>query len=240
MAAEGIMRREETGPRAPGRHSRRLLVPVLSGLVVAALGAGFVVYALWPRWPEALPAPDAPHVPIVIAGETFHVPPAAIRIKLQRRPGPQERIDLVYTWPALAPPASAPNGGAAMASDRLFVTITPNDGAAEPVERLRTIYLRYAATEPSFAPDGLSVIAFRAGTPYQGEDIVYDESAPERFVARCSRSTNPLAPAACLLERFVGHANVTVRFPRAWLADWRALASGLDRLIAELRPKPAG
>jgi NhaP-type Na+/H+ or K+/H+ antiporter len=53
MAAEGIMRREETGSRAPARHSRRLLVPVLSGLVLAALGAGFVVYALWPRWPAA-------------------------------------------------------------------------------------------------------------------------------------------------------------------------------------------
>jgi hypothetical protein len=112
--------------------------------------------------------------------------------------------------------------------------------AAEPAERLRTIYLRYAASEPSFAPEGLALVAFRAGTPYEGEDLVYDESAPERFVARCSRSTSTLTPAACLLERFVGQANVTVRFPREWLADWRALANGLDRLIAELRPKPGG
>ncbi|MGZ9104034.1 MAG: hypothetical protein ACXW3Y_14355 [Rhodoplanes sp.] len=81
---------------------------------------------------------------------------------------------------------------------------------------------------------------WRAPVPIRAKTLVYDESAPERFVARCSRSTNTLAPAACLLERFVGHANVTVRFPRAWLADWRALASGLDPLVAELRPKPAG
>ena len=82
--------------------------------------------------------------------------------------------------------------------------------------------------------------AFRDGTPYQGEDLVYDESAPGHFVARCTRSANPLAPASCLLERFVGQASVTVRFPRERLADWRAFANGLDRLIAELHPKRAG
>ncbi|MFY9624931.1 MAG: hypothetical protein WAL40_03620 [Rhodoplanes sp.] len=240
MAAEGVRRGEATGARRRAGYARRLLLPVLSALAVAGLAIGFVVYALWPRWPEAAPAADAPHLPIVIAGETFQVPPAAVRRKVQRRPGPQERVDLVFTWPALAPPAPSDDKTAVTRPERLFVSIAARDGAAEPAERLRTIYLRYAAAEPSNAPEGLTVTAFRDGTPYQGEDLVYDESAPEHFVARCTRSAIPLAPASCLLERFVGKVNVTVRFPREWLADWRAFASGLDRLIAELHPKRAG
>jgi len=37
------------------------------------------------------------------SGVAFNVPPAAIRIAAQRQPGTQERIDLVYLWPSLAP-----------------------------------------------------------------------------------------------------------------------------------------
>jgi hypothetical protein len=142
MAAAGMKRGQATRPPVQRRSGRRLLLAVVSGIVLAGIGVGFVVYALWPRWPEAAPAADAPHLPIVIAGETFNVPPAAIRAKVQRRPGPQERIDLVFTWPALAPPAPAPNNGLATAapSDRVFVSIAPRDGTAEPAERLRTIY----------------------------------------------------------------------------------------------------
>jgi hypothetical protein len=240
MAAEGVRRGDARGARAPARSAWRLLVAVVSTVAVAAMGIAFVVYALWPRWPEAAPATDAPHLPIVIAGETFQVPPAAIRRKVQRRPGPQERIDLVFAWPALAPPVSSDDKTAVAQPEQLFVTIATRGGAADPAERLHTIYLRYAVGEPANASDGLTVSAFRDGTPYEGEDLVYDKSVPEHFIARCSRSTNPLTPASCLLERFVGQASVTARFPREWLADWRGFASGLDRLIAVLHPRPAG
>ena len=45
-----------------------------------------------------------------------------------------------------------------------------------------------------------------------------------------------LTPAMCLHERRIGGADVTVRFPRAWLEDWRSVADGIDRLIAGFRP----
>lgn len=221
------------------RLSWRLRLPLLTALVVAGFGAGFVVYALWPRWPQAAPAADAPHLPIVIAGETFRVPPAAIRMKVQRHPGPHERIDLVYTWPGLTPPTADAHRVAGVA-DRLFVTVTARDEVAEPAERLRTIYLRFAERQPMVAPDGLALVAFRPDTPYEGEDIAFDQRSPEHFVARCMRPAQQLNAAFCLTERFVGGASVTVRFPRAWLSDWRALADGLDRLIAELRPQGSG
>ena len=35
---------------------------------------------------------------------TFNVPPAAIRVPVQRRPGAHERVDLAFVWPSLEPP----------------------------------------------------------------------------------------------------------------------------------------
>jgi hypothetical protein len=242
IAANGADRQGNSSGNA-ARPGRRLLVPLLSGAAAATLALGFVVYALWPRWPDAPPAGEVPHLPIVVAGVTFQVPPAAIRMKVQRHPGAQERVDLAFAWPDLAPFAQASdggNGGVAPAAERLFVSIAGSDGVAEPAERLRSIYLRYVASERSPAPEGLIMVAFRSGTPYEGEDLVYDEDAPQRFIARCARSKQALTPASCLMERFIGPANVTVRFPRDWLSDWRSLVNGLDRLIADLRPETGG
>jgi hypothetical protein len=214
---------------------------VVCGAAAGALALAFVAYALWPSWPKAPPAGDPPHLPIDIAGETFQVPPAAIRVNAQRRPGPQERVDLIYLWPSLVPPPPPGKGvsaGAVLSPDRLFVSIAGHEGKAEPVERLRATYLRYVQSERLPGPEGLVLVAFRDEAPYQGEDLAYAENAPERFIVRCTRSSSALAPATCIYERHVGKAGVTVRFPREWLADWRALEDGLDRLIAGLHPKP--
>jgi hypothetical protein len=211
-------------------------VLVLAGLGLAVLL--LVVYALWPRWPDA-PAADAPALPITIADVLFSVPPLAIRAAIQRRAGAQERIDLVYLWPSLAPPEpETPDVRRAQdiaGADRVFVTIAVAE-SLPPLERLKTIYPRYAATAPSAGPQGLALVAFRDGTPYQGEDLAFDPETPERFLARCSRSINPLTPGTCLHARRIGEADLTVRFPRDWLEKWRDVESGLDRLIAQLKP----
>jgi hypothetical protein len=206
---------------------------VLISLAVTALG--FVGYAMWPSWPDADVALDAPSLPVTVAGALFNVPPQAIRIAAQRRSGAQERVDLVYLWPALAPPD--PNGPAPNLAerDRLFVTIAAAT-AMPPVERLKTIYPRYTATEPTPGPAGLAIFAFRDGSPYQGEDVVFDAAAPDKFLARCARTVNPLAPGTCMAERRIGDADLTARFPRDWLENWRDVEAGLDKLVGQLRP----
>ena len=61
-------------------------------------------------------------------------------------------------------------------------------------------------------------------------------TAPASFLVRCSRPTATDLPGMCLSERRIGGADVTVRFPRDWLADWRKVAEGVERLIAGIRP----
>jgi hypothetical protein len=222
--------------RRGGMLARLLVVPL--GMIVAGLAAAPVAYMLWPQ--GAPIAPDAPSVPVTVGGVVFNVPPAAIRFKVQRRPGSQARIDLSFVWPSLEPPDNRIKPPPTVPPDvtnRLFATIAAADGTLPPMQRLKAIYPRYLDGGAVVGPDGLSVQGFRDGSPYQGEDLIYDPAAIERLLLRCTRQVGS-TPAMCLLERRMAGADVTMRFPREWLSDWRAVAGGIDRLIASFRPAP--
>jgi hypothetical protein len=204
----------------------------------ALTAAAYVAYVLWPRWPDAPAALDAPLVPVIVAGVTFNIEPAAIRMPVQRRPGTQERVDLAYLWPSLTPPDPAlrPSVGAPVdPNERLFVTIASGDDTLPLMERVQTIYPRYLVAEPVAGPDGLTLRGFRDGTPYQGEELVFEQAAPEHFLARCSKKGVGNS-GECLLERRTGKADITFRFPRDWLSDWKSVAAGIDKLMARLHP----
>ena len=206
----------------------------------------FVSYMLWPTWPKSQLSLDAPAIPVIVASVLFNVPPAAVRPKMQRQPGAHERMDLVFLWPALTPPSPDPLADIKLpateegtappephSSGRLFVTITRLGAVLPPLVRLRTIYPRYIESQATAGPDGLAIVPFRPGTPYEGEDLIYFADVPERFFALCSRAARGL-PGTCLQERALDAAVITVRFSRAWLEDWRNAAAGFDRLVTQL------
>jgi hypothetical protein len=222
--------RETFAPRKRRVGMMMLFALLFTG--IAALAVGSIVYLLRPGWSDATAPVAAPPLPIVIAGVVFNVPPAAIRIPVQRRAGPQEHIDLAYQWPELTPPDSH----AAELLARLFVTIEASQASMLPAERLKSVYPHYIDAPPVSEPDGLTVASFADGTPYQGEDVIYDASAPDRFLVRCNRPRGDLTLAMCLYERPFGAAALTFRFPRDWLADWRAVTTAIDHLIERWRP----
>lgn len=228
----------------------RLMLP-FACLAVLVLGAGiFVSFVLWPTWPSTPVPLNAPAMPVTVANVLFDVPPAAIRAAVQRHPGPHERVDLAFLWPSLKPPQSdakgadqpaAENDGDTVAkpvdaTERLFATIAGLGSTLPPAERLRTIYPRYIEARASAGPDGLAIVPFRAGTPYDGEDLVYVGTTPEQFFARCTRQVGTVR-GTCLYERQIDTAEITLRFPRTWLEDWRGVTAGVDRLMAQLHPQ---
>ena len=234
------------GPSAKAKPKKRGasigLVFALAALVILiVIAAAFVALVLWPRWPAATLAPDTPALPITVGGVLFNVPPGAIRVALQRRPGAQERLDLAFLWPSLEPPD--PNARPAPTEnlppiDRLFVTIEPQTSAMAPADRVRTIYPRYLADTQFDGPDGLKVISFKEGSPYQNEDLFFDPAVQPGFVTRCSRPGAAGTPGMCLYERRIDGADVTVRFPSEWLTGWRAVNEGIGKLMERLRPAP--
>ncbi len=216
-----------------------LTAPMLLFSAATVIAAIYVAYVLWPRWPDAPVALDAPSMPVVVGGVAFNIEPAAIRQSVQRHPGTQERVDLSYLWPSLAPPDPAQKAAAGSApadpNERLFVTIQTGDGTLALMERVQTIYPRYLVAEPVAGPEGLTLRGFRDNTPYQGEELVFESAAPEHFLARCARR-GVINSGSCLLERRIGNADITIRFPRDWLTNWQSVASGIDTLIARLHP----
>jgi hypothetical protein len=228
------------------QHGRLLALPLLAAGLGVAAATGFILHVLWPGWQGAPLGPNAPALPVTVAGVAFNVPPAAVRVLMQRQPGAHERIDLVFLWPSLQPPEAGPLPNVpakglpkAQTFERVFVTIAAARDALPPDERVKTIYPRYLESDAVAGPEGLSMMAFRQGTPYQGEDLLYDAEAPQNFLVRCSRNGAGPTPGMCLYVRRIGEADVTVRFLRDWLADWRPVAGNIEKLIAKLRPPGA-
>src|ERR1700723_1503481 len=101
------------------RDPRGHLVPIaLAGLFTAGAVA-LVAYLLWPTWDAEASSSSPARLPVSIGSTLFNVPTMAVRMKIQRHSGPQERVDLAFTFPALEAPdtprhisAGAGNAGA--------------------------------------------------------------------------------------------------------------------------------
>ncbi len=224
-----------TSQRRPAaRHSH--LVPVLVMGAIGACAIGIVAYLLWPTWNiEKLDDPS--RLPVSIGNTLFNVPTKAVRVKVQKRTGPQERVDLNFVYPSL----EAPEAPRALTAenvednlpeiDRIFLSIAAHHDALSPDERTRTIYPRYLDQTAGSLKDGLSIRPFRDNTPYASEDLVY-ASSPQ-IIARCTRDAK--TPGMCLAERRIEGADLTFRFPRAWLAQWRDVANAMDQIISQMR-----
>jgi hypothetical protein len=218
------------------RRAHGHLVPIALGCAIAAGSIALVAYLLWPTWePDKSGDPD--RLPVSVGATLFNVPTQAVRRKVQRHSGPQERVDLSFAWPSLDA-AGAPKHASSEASeeavppiDRLFLSISAHHDTLAPDIRVRTIYPRYLEKASAPGQDGLTVCAFRDGTPYSNEDM-FLANAPA-MVARCTRDAT--TPGTCLSERRIDGADLTFRFPRAWLAQWRDVAGAMDRLTAQLR-----
>ena len=135
-----------------------------------------VAYLLWPTWgPRASSAPA--RLPVSVGATLFNVPTMAVRRKIQRHSGPQERVDLSFRLPSLEPPEAPKHVSADSVEDkvqpidRIFLSISAHHDTLAPDTRVRTIYPRYLAQAATPGQDGLTMRAFSDGSPYGNEDL---------------------------------------------------------------------
>jgi hypothetical protein len=220
---------------ARGWHSQSHAVPIAVGGLLATAAIAIVAYLLWPTW-GSVQSTGPERLPVSVGGTLFNVPTAAIRMKIQRHSGSQERIDLGFDFPSLEPPETMKRVSvdqieeALQPIDRIFVSISAHHDALAPEMRLRTIYPRYLGPTAMPVQDGLTLRSFRAGTPYDSEDLFQAEQPV--LQARCTRDA--ATPGMCLSERRIDGADIVFRFPRSWLARWHDVADAMERLTLQL------
>src|ERR1700681_2958142 len=130
------------------KNPRGHMVLIMVACVVTVGAMALIAYLLWPTWePEASSGPA--RLPVSIGATLFNVPTAAIRMNIQRHSGPQERVDLSFSFPSLEVPeaqkrvsASSVDEGA-QPIDRIFLSIAAHHDSLAPDMRARTIYPRY-------------------------------------------------------------------------------------------------
>jgi hypothetical protein len=224
--------------RSSRSNPRAHLVPLAVGGGLAAGAVALVAYLLWPTWGTD-PARGPGRLPVSVGGTLFNVPTAAIRRKIQRHSGPQERVDLAFTFPSLEPPEAPKHVSADTVEeqpqpiDRIFVSIAAHRDSLAPDMRVRTIYPRYLEQAATPLDDGLTMRSFKDGSPYNSEDMFV--AANPALVARCTRDA--ATPGMCLSERRIESADLTFRFPRSWLSQWRDVATAMERLTAQMYVK---
>jgi hypothetical protein len=222
--------------RSPRGRSRNHVIPLLLGGAFAAGAVALVAYLLWPSWGAAQLSENPAQLPVSVGGTLFNVPTRAVRMKIQRHSGPQERIDLGFIYPSLEPPQAPEQVSADTVEatlepiDRIFLSIAAHHDALAPDTLVHTIYPRYLEQTSTPAQDGLTIRAFRDGTPYGGEDLFLADN-PD-LTARCTREA--ATPGMCLSMRRIDGADLTFRFPRSWLAHWRDVADAMARLTLQL------
>jgi len=217
------------------RDPRSHMVPIVLAGMLTAGAIALVAYLLWPTW-GAQASSNPASLPVSIGGTLFNVPTMAVRMKIQRHSGPQERIDLSFAFPSLEVPGAPKHVSVDTVEegvqpiDRIFLSISAHHDALAPETRLQTVYPRYLEQTAMPGKDGLTMRAFRDGSPYSNEDLFLANTPG--LDARCTRDAT--TPGMCLSERRVEGADLTFRFPRSWLAQWRDVANAMDRLTTEL------
>jgi hypothetical protein len=218
------------------KHPRSHMALIIVAAAVTSGAIGLVAYLLWPTW--GVGAANAPsRLPVSVGGTLFNVPTPAVRRKIQRHSGPQERVDLSFTFPSLEAPEMPRHFSADTVEekvqpiDRIFLSISAHHDTLAPDIRVRTIYPRYLEQASTPIDDALTMRAFRDGSPYASEDL-FIAGAPS-LSARCTR--DDVTPGMCLSERRVDGADLTFRFPRSWLSQWRDVANAMNRLTAQLQ-----
>ena len=132
------------------RDPRSHMILIMVAVTITAGAIALVAYLLWPTW-VARPASAPDRLPVSVGATLFNVPTAAIRRKIQRHSGPQERVDLSFVFPSLEPPDAPKHVSAdtieekVQPIDRIFLSISAHHDALAPDARVRTIYPRYLA-----------------------------------------------------------------------------------------------
>lgn len=175
---------------------------------------------------------------VVIGQDVLAVPSNMIRFASERRSGEARKLDIYLSWPDLNGYSDEERGlfnHAGPDHRVIFATFEPRSMPRDMTHRLTPLY-RLLIEEPGEPVEGgLVAHRFVEQSGYGDEMLIVD---PTRFrtpfVARClSGLEADAALAPCERDIDIGSGlSMRYRFPRALLAEWRALDASMQAFAA--------
>lgn len=212
-----------------------LLLALAACIFVLRLSDGML--ALY-RGVAASPVEAGP-AEISIAGESLRVPAALMRYPLagpaaQTGPIQTRRIELAFTWPALAPLTPGRSG--------IHLAVIAEHDPFSDKERFERLFAPRFASGQVAGPDGLSGRHMEAGSGYGGEIVYYQPALAGPggggpfYYARCGvPQADPVALSCLRTLRLAPGLQASYRFDAALLGEWRLIERAILDLIARMR-----
>jgi hypothetical protein len=214
-------------PPAPAPAERRAGLIACAMMAAGMLAGGSV-------WFMTRSSPALPPVTAVTLGAAHFAVPSAL-LRPGSVPGRNGRIDLALSWPDLGPidAARAAKDPPSRLGDTVLVTVLPAEGPA-PQTRLASLYSRFLEPSVKPGPSGLMIRRFRAGSPYDGEDVLFSPPDGVAFTARCEGRHKPgdVLQPVCIAEFRNGAHDIQVRFEPRLAEGWERIGDVLLPLVA--------
>ncbi|MGB8365656.1 MAG: hypothetical protein ACLQUZ_08385 [Rhizomicrobium sp.] len=221
------------------------LIPIGVFALTTVLSAMVLLFYLAPTptsFIEEHPAPTSRTdvVALSVGSMRLRIPANYILYKSARQGGPRKDVALITSFPdyrGYSDWQSQLLASNAADSPVIYMLIREDPLNLTEAERLQRIYLNFV-TDPAGKPGpfGLTQYTFRDDSGYRGEDLFVGETPGAPVVLRCVRFSQQVPSPSCLREIQLKHGVVlSYRFKRAHLADWLAIAGGIDALIHSFR-----
>ncbi len=226
------------GPDDIHQHSGWWFPAVIIAAIVL-LSAGFLLYDLRPGMAPRGVGRTGDLAPVKLTLGSLHltVPANYLDSRDARNGGAQEVVTMSAVLPDMR--------GYSPADARLFIGNAPdspvvhlqfkaNEKEMSAAERLNRVYGPYLVDATGRDGDfGLTQYRFRPDSGYGGSDLFAGSEGGRLLLFLCERADAELASPNCLVTGQAVDANVSFswRFKRAYLARWREIAGGMDRLL---------
>lgn len=169
-------------------------------------------------------------------GDTrFYIPENTIRHPEQRNGQRVNKLDLIMLWPGLDG-FDLDNQVAfydvSEKSKLIFVSLSHQDEVLSSSDRLYAVYSQYFVGEPIKAEGGLIGFAMAPQSSFAGERIYFKPDDHNPFAARCITPVEK-SPTFCLRDlKLNDTTQLTYRFRRPLLAEWRALDAKIKQRVS--------
>jgi hypothetical protein len=237
-----------TQARRPGendsairRHSGWLIPAVLVALTVV-LCALVLLYYLVPN-PNALieehtsPSAGLYRVQLRVGDLSLSAPANYLPYASERSGGPRREIAFYAELPDFQGVSDTTAGdfvGNGPNSRVIHILITREAFDVGESARLKRIYLNDVVDRHG-RPGAASLVeyVFRNDSGYRGEDLFVGRDKGADIVMRCTQKSVDVPSPNCIREvQYAPGILLSYRFKRSQLGDWRAIAAGVQRLVA--------